>query len=64
MDSFAGMKDASNLGTGTHQPYQNHQISNLRGSHDLPQPKAAKPDLWDGAMLSPSRDAKNVSWGH
>ena len=41
----------------------NHQISNLRGSCDLPQPKAAKPDLWDGAMSSPPRDAKNVSWG-
>ena len=39
MDSFAGMKGALDLGTGTYQPYQNHQISNLRGSHNLPQPK-------------------------
>ena len=40
----------------------NHKISNLRGGHKTPQPKAAKPDLWDGAMLGPLRDARNVSW--
>ena len=27
----------------------NHQIGNLRESHEPPQPKAAKPDLWDPA---------------
>ena len=27
----------------------NHQISNLRGSHEPLQPRAAKPDLWDYA---------------
>ena len=27
----------------------NHQIGNLRDGHELPHPKAAKPDLWDHA---------------
>ena len=57
------MEDTSDLGTGTLQPYQNHQISSLRGGPDLPLPKAAKPDLWDGVMLGQPRDAKNVLWG-
>ena len=52
----------------------NHQISNFRGGCELPQPKAAKPDLWDCAFLSPPRDAKMCQgdagrfqwahWGH
>ena len=41
----------------------NHQISKLRGGHDLPQPKAGKPDLWGGAMSGPTTDAKYVSRG-
>ena len=39
-----------------------HQIGNLRESHELPQPKAAEPDIWDPATsLSPPRDARNVT---
>ena len=34
----------------------NHQIGNLRDGHKLPQPKAAKPDLWDHATsLEPAK---------
>ena len=35
----------------------NHQIGNLSGGHELPQPKAAKPDLWDPATSFWARPA-------
>ena len=55
--------------------FLSHQIGNLRDGHKLPQPKAAKPDLWDPAtsfwahpgmpeMWLLSRDARWIWWAH
>ena len=48
MDSLTGMGDFQ-PGNRYLPALSNHQIGNLRDGHELSQPKAAKPDLWDQA---------------
>ena len=48
--------DTSHLGKRYSPAFSNHQIGNLRDGHELPQPKAAKPDLWDSVTsLEPTQ---------
>ena len=58
-----GVKGTCNLGTGIHQPYQTTRLAIygvVMNCHSL-----RLPNQISGIMLlsSPTRDAKNVSWG-